>query len=112
MKKMEFSAAFATLKKFTVGLSPPLPDEEAITTSDINMAAEYLGIDLSGVPSHEHIRSIENELSYQDEFLTDHLSDSDIEKSELYGRSQFVREIVINNRTRARSRRSQNEGEP
>ncbi|MEJ0049957.1 MAG: hypothetical protein WDN02_01850 [Methylovirgula sp.] len=94
---MEFSAAFHLLENFTVGIARPSP--ESISDTDIEAAAAYLGTDVSSLAGIERIERIEVELQEQNRFLTAHLRDDDIEQSNFYRRSLFVREIVANNRT-------------
>ncbi len=93
---MEFSGAFHLLKNFTVGIPRPSPKD--ISDTDIAAAAAYLGIDVSSLVAVERIERIEAELQEQNLFLTAHLRDADIERSNFYRQSLFVREIVANNR--------------
>lgn len=94
---MAFSPAFHLLKNFTAGVPRLAP--ENISDSDVEAAAKYLGVDVTSLVGIERVERIETELQEQNRFLTAHLRDDDIDKSGLYRRSPFVREIVANNRT-------------
>lgn len=96
---MAFSPVFHLLKKFTVDLSGHAPEAENASERDIDVAGAYSGIDTSAMPSNERMEAIRIELREQNRFLTAHLRDDDIEKSNFYRRSLFVREVVANNRT-------------
>jgi hypothetical protein len=97
---MEFNAAFTLLKKFTVGIPNSLSESETIDDQDVVAVANYLGVELPTVSLLERIEILETELFAQNKFLTANLKDNDIEQSELYSRSQFVREVILNNRAR------------
>lgn len=96
---MEYDPAFALLKKFTVGIPGSLSGSDTINNEDIAAAAKYLGIELHEMPISEQIGVVEIELLAQNRFLTTNLQNTEVEQSEFYRKSQFVREVILNNRT-------------
>lgn len=97
---MEFSPSFALLQKFTVGLPEAVTRSSGVAQGDVAMAAAYLGIDLPFASLDEQIRIVEKELLNQNKFLTSNLHKPDVDQHEVYSRSLFVREMVLNNRSR------------
>jgi hypothetical protein len=95
---MEFDPAFALLKKFTVGIPSSLSESDTINAEDVAAAAKYLGIELREIPLSGQIGVIEIELLAQNKFLTTNLQNTEVEQSEFYRKSQFVREVISNNR--------------
>jgi len=95
--KMEFSPAFALLQKFTAGL-PEASTISDITQEDVSQAAMYLGIELPFASLDDQKRIVQKELLNQNKFLTSNLHKPDVDQHEVYSRSLFVREIVLNNR--------------
>jgi hypothetical protein len=100
---MEFDPAFTLLRKFTVGIESSVSGSDTINNHDIAAVAEYLGVELPAISASECIRIIETELLAQNQFLTINLKNIDIEQSELYEKSRFVREVISNNRSRLKT---------
>jgi hypothetical protein len=108
---MEFDPAFTLLKKFTVGIESSVSGSDTINNQDIAAVAEYLGVELPAISISECIRIIETELLAQNKFLTMNLRNInieqselyEIEQSELYEKSRFVREVILNNRSRLKT---------
>jgi len=97
---MDFDPAFALLKNFTIGVPRP----KNINEQEVAKVAKYLGLELPPVSLEQQIKTIETELFNQNGFLTNNLTRPDVENSEIYVRSQFIREIIANNRSRRGSR--------
>ena len=100
---MEFDPAFTLLRKFTVGIESSVSGSDTINNHDIAAVAEYLGVELPAISISECIRIVETELLAQNQFLTINLKNIDIEQSELYEKSRFVREVISNNRSRLKT---------
>jgi hypothetical protein len=94
---MTLSPAFRLLGKFTEGIAA-----ERIfgspTWQEVHMVSEYLGVDISGSDIVSATEKLSAALTEQNRFLTAYLSSDEIENCDLYHRSSFIREIVINNR--------------
>ena len=101
---MEFDPAFILLKKFTVGIESSESGSDTINNQDIAAVAEYLGVELPAISISECIRILETELVAQNQFLTMNLKNIDTEKSELYKKSRFIREVISNNRSRLKTK--------
>lgn len=100
---MEFDPAFTLLRKFTVGIESSVSGSGTINNQDIAPVAKYLGVELPAISISECIRILETELLAQNQFLTMNLKNINIEQSELYEKSRFVREAVLNNRYRLKT---------
>lgn len=87
---MAFSPTFHLLKKFTAGLLEHSPEAESASDGDVDAAAAYLGIDLSLMDHRAPIEAIRAELHKQNQYLTAHLDDKEIEGSDLYGHCVFA----------------------
>ncbi|MGP0060515.1 MAG: hypothetical protein ACLPID_14615 [Beijerinckiaceae bacterium] len=97
---MEFSPAFTLLGKFTTDIPESDSESHTINENDIVNVAEYLGLKLPEKSLQERIEIIQNELLNQNKVLTENISIVDVDKAEIYKKSRFVREIVLNNRAR------------
>ncbi len=95
---MEYDPGLALLKKFTVGIPASLSGSDAVNSEDVAAAAKYLGIELPEISLLERIKVVEIELLAQNKFLTTNLHNTEAEQSEFYRKSQFVREVLLNNR--------------
>jgi hypothetical protein len=92
---MEFDPSFPLLKKFTIDRRDLVSGSDAITEQDVISVAEYLGIELPATTSLlGRINILKSELSSQNQFLTLHLHGADIDISDLYHRSGFVRCLI------------------
>jgi hypothetical protein len=100
---MEFDPAFTLLRKFAVGIESSVSGSDTINNQDIAAVAKYLGVELPAISISECIRIVESELLAQNHFLTMNLKNIDVEQSEFYEKSQFVREVILNNRSRLRT---------
>jgi hypothetical protein len=98
---MQFPPVFQLLKKFTPGLENR---SVAVTREEMDAVAKYLGVTLSAGDHEEAYLQLQNELSDQNRFLTAKLSCDDIIHCELFRRSQFIQDIVVNNRRNAKSK--------
>ena len=100
---MEFDPAFTLLRKFAVGIESSVSGSDTINNQYIAAVAKYLGVELPAISISECIRIVESELLAQNQFLTINLKNIDIEQSELYEKSRFVREVISNNRSRLKT---------
>ncbi len=98
---MEFDPAFALLKKFTLALPSSESGSDTIYDQELAAVVKYLGIPMPEGSFSECVRVIESELINQNKFLTANLEKDDVEQTELYEKSQFIREVVANNRERS-----------
>ena len=100
---MELDPAFTLLRKFTVGIESSVSGSDPINNQDIVAVAKYLGVELPAISMSECVRIIETELLAQNKFLTMNLRNINIEQSELYEQSRFVKEVILNNRSRLKT---------
>jgi hypothetical protein len=94
---MKLSPAFQLLGKFTQGI-PARQIYGAPTQEDILAVSEYLGVSVAEYDPSSAVEKLTSELTEQNRFLTANLYSDEIESSDLYRRSLFIREIVKNNR--------------
>ena len=99
---MSFSSAFDLLAELGQNEDGDIPFTDNISAIDIADMAAYLGIVLHSISRSEQISLLRNELNTQNKFLTKNIHTEEVTVSEMYLKSRFIQEIVINNRRRSK----------
>jgi len=95
---MNFDPAFNLLVKFAPNVTNYGISVDRIEDADLRIVSTYLGVDIRGLERNDCCRIIEDELMRQNEFLNYNLEAPDVTESDIYKRSNFVREVIKNNR--------------